>query len=251
LNKKKILITGFPNSGTSILKSKMSEVHNAYTVPYEQFFLNQGNIQAAGEFEYIIYKVANLPLEMRVEGIQYSTQDPKGTYYGHSVIFVIRNPYNTFTKIITAGYNPLEHIEWHLDPRYYWSLPQWFAAAKFWLDAKNGNYPNIYAIRYEDYFDNDGKAIKDIMDGIGLKYDDDIFQKRTKDYVHHPGVEYKNINVPIPKSLDHGGILRTWQINQPFQNMNSEVNIPDELANILKNSNIIQELGYSDPRITG
>ena len=89
------------------------------------------------------------------------------------------------------------------------------------------------------------------MDDIGLKYDDDIFQKRTKDYVHAQGVEYKNITGPIPKSLDHGGILRTWQINQPFKNMNSEVNIPDELADILKNSNIVQELGYSDPRVTG
>jgi hypothetical protein len=29
------------------------------------------------------------------------------------------------------------------------------------------------------------------------------------------------------------------------------VNIPDELSDILKNSNIVQELGYSDPRTTG
>jgi hypothetical protein len=42
--------------------------------------------------------------------------------------------------------------------------------------------------------------------------------------------------------------LRTWQINQPFQNMNGDVNIPDELSDILENSPIIKQLGYTDPR---
>jgi hypothetical protein len=46
----------------------------------------------------------------------------------------------------------------------------------------------------------------------------------------------------------YGGEVRVWQINQPFQNMNGEVDIPDELSDILENSPIIKQLGYTDPR---
>ena len=78
-----------------------------------------------------------------------------------------------------------------------------------------------------------------------------FFYNRSKDYIHWRDINYNNIdenNVSYQKDRYE---YRTWQINQPFQNMNSEVNIPDELSDILKNSNIIQELGYSDPRISG
>ena len=86
------------------------------------------------------------------------------------------------------------------------------------------------------------------MDSIGLEYESDIFNIKTKDYKINQGLEIPNKE---PDVYDYNGIYRNWQINQPFQNMNSEVNIPDELSDILKNSNIIQQLGYSDPRITG
>jgi hypothetical protein len=89
------------------------------------------------------------------------------------------------------------------------------------------------------------------MDVIGLEYTNDIFTNRSKNYIHSRDINYDDID-PNNVSYNIDRLkLRTWQINQPFQNMNSEVNIPDELSNILKNSNIVQELGYSDPRITG
>ena len=90
-----------------------------------------------------------------------------------------------------------------------------------------------------------------MFNSIGLEYTNEIFTNRSKNYIHAPNVNYDNIDsANVSYSRDRLE-LRTWQINQPFQNMNSEVNIPDELSDILKNSNIIQELGYSDPRITG
>ena len=84
------------------------------------------------------------------------------------------------------------------------------------------------------------------MDKIGLIYDDDIFNVKTKEYRFKKEVSFSEQR---PENYDRIK-MRTWQLNQPFQNMNGEVNIPDELDNILKNSNIVKELGYSDPRIT-
>ena len=88
------------------------------------------------------------------------------------------------------------------------------------------------------------------MDSIGLQYDDDIFHKKTKEYTHSSGVNLKDIDIDKISYKENRLAYRTWQINQPFQNMNLDVNMPDELSDILKNSNIIQEFGYFDPRTT-
>jgi hypothetical protein len=58
----------------------------------------------------------------------------------------------------------------------------------------------------------------------------------------------KNINEPNLDYKKNKFEYRTWQINQPFQNMNGDVDIPDELSDILENSPIIKQLGYTDPR---
>jgi hypothetical protein len=78
-----------------------------------------------------------------------------------------------------------------------------------------------------------------------------IHHKKSKDYVGFHNVKYKNIDSNIDMnsiSFQTRPIIRTWQINQPFQNMNGDVNIPDELSDILENSPIIKQLGYTDPR---
>jgi hypothetical protein len=124
-------------------------------------------------------------------------------------------------------------------------------AAEFFLQSIENNYPNIYAIKYEDFFPNDFQKLRELMDTIGLEYTNDIFTQRSKNYIHVPHIDYKNIESNEVSYQKNRLELRTWQINQPFQNMNSEVNIPDELHKILSESEIIKKLGYSDPRITG
>ena len=188
-------------------------------------------------------------MEIRVRGVKYLTlKDPVSIYKDYYVIFVTRNPWNLFTSVIKAGDDPLSGETFHLSPKYGFTIQEYFVSCDRFLEAKNGNFPNIYAIHYEDFFTNGGQAIKDIMDDIGLEYKDDILESKTKDYFFKSQVSIKDID-DMPNEYDRIK-MRTWQINQPFKNMNDTVNIPDELSNILKNSNIVQKLGYSDPRIT-
>ena len=42
---KKILVTGFPHTGTSILKSKFGECGNLYESPYEWFTITNDDIK--------------------------------------------------------------------------------------------------------------------------------------------------------------------------------------------------------------
>jgi len=48
--------------------------------------------------------------------------------------------------------------------KYPFTVEEYFISCDRFLEAKSGNFPNIYTIRYEDFFVNGGKAIKDIMD---------------------------------------------------------------------------------------
>jgi len=249
LNKKKILITGFPHTGTSILKSKLGECSNLYECPFEGFVITYEDIARAGDNEFVLKKTPIIPIEIRANTL---ARTKVGFEYGdYIIIFVTRNPWNAFTSIIKDGANPLNKLQPNEGPQYFIKVDEYLAAAKFFIEARDGNYKDIYSIRYEDFFPNNFEKLKELMDVIGLEYTNDIFTNRSKNYIHASNINYDDID-PTDISYNKNRLkLRTWQINQPFQNMNAEVNIPDELSDILKNSNIIQELGYSDPRITG
>jgi hypothetical protein len=246
LHKKKILITGFPHTGTSILKSKMGECTNLYECPFEYFSINQNDILNSGDKEFVLKKTPILPVEIRANTLQ---RTQLGSEYGdYIIIFVIRNPWNVFTSIIKGGVNPLNRLEPNQGPEYFIKVDEYIAAAKFFLEASTDNYKNIYSIRYEDFFPNDFQKLKELFDRIGLEYTNEIFTNRSKNYIHAPNVNYDNIDSNTISYSKDRLELRTWQINQPFQNMNGEVDIPDELSDILENSPIIKQLGYTDPR---
>jgi len=246
---KKILVTGFPHTGTSILKSKFGECGNLYECPYEWFTITNDDINNSNNKEFILKKTPIIPVEIRANGLAYTRVS--GTEYSdYILIFVIRNPYNVMSSLIKSGHNPLNKLGPNEGIDYHHSVGEYLAAAKFFKEAKDGNYKNVYSIRYEDFFPNDFEKLKELMDKIGVEYTNDVFLNRSKDYKIVSGINLDKIDTNEINQKNKA-IYRTWQINQPFQNMNGEVNIPDELSDILKNSNIIQELGYSDPRVTG
>jgi hypothetical protein len=247
LQKTKILVTGFPHTGTSILKSKFGECSNLHEVVIEQPFVYPQDIHNSVDNQFILVKNPILPIDIRAGGVPF-TRHIDSRYYDYSIIFVIRNPWNVFTSIIKDGGNPLNNLEPNQGPQYHIKVQEYMVAAEFFLQSIENNYPNIHAIKYEDFFPNNYLKFRELLDTIGLEYTDDIFINRTKNYIHMPGINYDSIDA---NNISYGKNrleLRTWQINQPFQNMNGEVDIPDELSDILENSPIIKQLGYTDPR---
>ena len=248
MNKKKILITGFPHTGTSILKSKLGECANVYEWAYEAPIVNPNMINASGDAEFVLIKYPQIPVEIRANHLMKVTRD--SIYQDYKIIFIIRNPWNVFTSIVKSGYNPIKKIESHFDTEYHVQVGEYLAACEKFLNARNNkeNYPNIFTIKYEELFLNNSENLFHLMDSIGLIYNEDILNVRTKDYIHWQGESYKNIDENLLDYRKNKFEYRTWQINQPFQNMNGEVDIPDELSEILENSPIVQKLGYTDPR---
>jgi hypothetical protein len=247
LKKTKILVTGFPHTGTSILKSKLGECYNLYEVPFETPFVRPEDIHYSGDKQNVLIKYPMLPVDIRAGGIAY-TRHPDSRYYEYTIIMVIRNPWNVYSGIIKAGSNPLNSLS--VDggnSEYHAKIEEYLVAAELFRQVRDNNYSNIYAIRYEDFFPNNFEKLRELMDTLELDYTEEIFTNRTKDYIHWPNRHYANIKDDKTYKSDRYA-YRTWQINQPFQNMNGEVDIPEELNKILTESDIIKELGYSDPR---
>ena len=251
MNKKKILITGFPHTGTSILKSKFGECFNVYEAPWETEHVRGNEIGAANHFnkDAIVIKYSSIPIEIHPGKLKF-LRESDNPYKDYNIIFLTRNPWYLFTSVIKSGINPVSGIQNHFENSFWFQLERYERSAQLFLEAKNANIPGIYALRYEDFFDNNGEAIKNIMDDLGLIYESNIFDSRTKDYIHWPKVHLKDLDESNLGYDKNRWEYRTWQINQPFQNMNSDINITDELQERLNTSKIIQEIGYSDPRIT-
>ncbi len=248
MDKKKLLITGYPFTGTTILKSKVGECKNVYEIVNEGFEIRNWDIQFSGDKEFVAIKTPVLPLEIRVHGPNFLTTNPPNSIYkDYYIIFITRNPWNVFSSIIKAGFDPLAHITNHHLIEYNFTISEYLVSAEMFLEASKINNKKIFSIRYEDLFIENNKKIKHIFDEIGLIYDEIIFQNKSKKYQFRTDLNYNDGDKPEGYNL---GEMRTWQINQPFQNMNSsDINIPDELNRLLTESPFVRELRYTDPRI--
>jgi len=251
MHKKKILITGYPFSGTTIIKSKFGECNNVYEIVDEGFEIRQHHIGWSGDKEFVLIKTPVMPLEIRVHGVHFlTTNHPTSIYKDYSVVFIQRNPWNVFSSTIKAGFDPFANITNHHQVEYHFTINEYFVSVERFLEARNGNFENIYTIKYEDLFIDNYSNIKNIMNSIGLNYNENIFDTKTKNYQFKTYLDVNSVNEkPETYDLDK---VRTWQINQPFQNMNTkDINIPDELDRLLRESPLVRQLGYTDPRITG
>ena len=239
---KKILVTGFAHSGTTVLRAKIGECKNTAECPNES--PTPPTFHPEMPFDFYVWKNPFLPTEIRNFGF---SNKPNSFYADCIVIPIIRNPWNVFSSMYRKS--KLTNNEFSIyDSRHAFSLPWYENACNVIAAAFENNYPDVYPIKYEEMFDNNFEKLRIILDKIGMQYDDDIFIKRTKDYIFnntHLRPEHNN-------SLDYDRFdeLRTWQINQPFKNMNADIDLPDDFSQMLANSPSVQKLGYSDPRIT-
>jgi hypothetical protein len=129
----------------------------------------------------------------------------------------------------------------------------------------------LYCLKYEELFDDNYKVLTNILDKYDISYTPDIFNNVNKNNVVDPTVEYKDIKerpqdsmlLKSDKSRETGdgtfvvgpddlvlynnSTYRTWQINQPFENMNthSKVNLPVNVVRQLSMCPFTTQLGYT------
>lgn len=205
---KKIVIFGFPHTGTTIMKSIIGHIPDVYEIINEQLSIEEDDVRIAESTnkKFILCKFpywTNKFMEDRFK-----------EYYK---IFIVRNPVYVYTSL-----NKRFSVMQYDDQGYKImnnQVPLWKYSDTVrlfnWFKV-NSPLERMMTIKYEDFFDNNFQNIKNILDNIGLTYTDEIFDNsKYKNY----SVNGVQIPEEKPSNFKHSE-YRTWQINQPFVNNN-------------------------------
>jgi len=195
----KIIIFGFPHSGTSILKSIIGHIEEVCEIISETHIIDDKYTRSGKK--YVLCKTPYTRADIFSD-----------TYKDYIKIFIIRNPLWVFSSLNKRFLN---NIPSKCDVAEYIK-----SAEKFAYYRKN-KAKNLYLIRYEDMFENNYQYLRAIFESIGLIYTDAIFD--NKNYLNKIK---DNIDTPQekPPNTDHDK-YRTYQINQEFVNNNDIDNL--------------------------
>lgn len=217
---RKILVHGFPHSGTTILKSIIGHCTNVHEVIEEETWVTPEMITTGADKEFVVIKCPY-------------THDGFMTdkYSDYIRVFIIRDPRYVFSSLNKRfrGNLPVGH-----------TIPDYVRTAGHFQEQRGK--PGVYCIRYEDMFDHGFSNIKDMFNKIGLEYTDKIFS--NAEYTNKILNDIHPKDVPQrPENTNHGR-YRTWQINQEFVNNNDPAKIdlhPTQLQE-LQSNRVVQEL---------
>lgn len=221
-----ILITGFPHSGTTVVQKILAE-----TPEVELFYGKDeegNNIVGEMDNRFFSHKIRELQ-QRRIDEIEYAeimeqeepeyadfilAKDPmfhkfflEGDYQNYMKIFIIRNPLFVFSS---------------LNKRFDYDIPENQGIQKYidtvesFNDLRENPIENVYTIRYEDCFENNFENLTNILKGIGIETNDSLFEIGE---IKKDSEDTKVIPSNMKEGLEHTD-YRTWQINQPFRNMN-------------------------------
>ena len=211
----KILICGFPHSGTSILKSIIGHIEEVEEICNEINVINQ-----ISNKKFILCK------------FPFTSDAFFGEEYKDYIkIFIIRNPLFVFSSL-NKRFNYETIPDCH-------NFHQYINTLTNFIKYKNNPEKNIYTVKYEDLFKNNYDELKKILNDIGLQYDDNIFNNSKYTNVIINGVQLVDEK---PPNNNHD-VYRTWQINQPFISNNdiSKIDLNDEQKEeIINNSYVLQ-----------
>jgi len=233
MNSHKILITGFLHSGTTILRAKFSDCENVYSQIHETQLPEQSEYEKYLESgkEFFLWK------DPIIRNAVYNSVFPDRNVFlkDTHLIFLVRNPFFVFSSLQRRDVNIVKH--WNH------TFEDWERSAYFFLKMREEKHEGTHTIKYEEFFDENYQNLKKIMSSIGLKYDNNIFLERKKEYYHD-----KERSVPLeqPTKYDWNSPYRVWQINQDFQNFNlrDEVKLTPDLYEKICNSQVLKLLGY-------
>lgn len=214
----KIIIIGFPHCGTSILKSILGHCENVNEI------INESQYIPDELYDPTKFNVCKWPFpivnELFINPI----------YNDYIKIFIIRNPRYVFTSLNKRFENSI----WQQGA----TLVHYYNYASQYLSVKSTK--SQFKIKYEDIFDNNFEKIRDILDKIGIKYTNDVFNNNLYKNKIKTGIDLPKIK---PDNKDHIQ-YRTWQINQPIENMNKDILLTDGQETIISHMKETKLLGY-------
>ena len=201
----KIFVYGFPHSGTTILR-KLIGNH-----PLVGEFYNETGEPPNSKFPHTVFKAPILP-DLR-------QKDCKR-------VMIIKNPYDVFGSLYQRlGDRCL------MTPRH--------TISEYEDHVMHFQTTRDIKIRYEELFEEE--KLKALFNQLGLSYQEPI---ERESYI---GDKWKNIPEEKPELQTEGSyhaLYRTWQINQPLENMtgHSAIWLPMAMRKMIESNKTIQQL---------
>jgi hypothetical protein len=188
----KILLFGFPHTGTTIFRNIMGHCEDVEEMICECRYAFQETTKP--------FVVVKYPFTWD----QFFDDD----YKDYIKIFIVRNPLWVFSSLNKRFSNniPADHNMW-----------SYFRVLDRFVYYASNPIPNSFLVRYEDLFDNNFAVMRNIFDTIGLKYGDEIFDNSK--YVNKAQSSGNEIPKEEPEHTSHNA-YRSYQVNQPFTNNN-------------------------------
>ena len=220
----KIIVIGFPHTGTTILKSIIGHIDEVEEIIHEEKEIRQEDIDNASSNKKFI--MCKWPFARD----HYFDQ----AYQDYIKIFIIRNPLWIFSSLNKRcakddppGIPPNHGIDTYIE-----------VCKKFLYYQKNPT-KNVHLIKYEDMFDDNYQVLKNLFNTIGFNYHNNIFNNSKYTNFSHRNITQVPNN--IVDHTDHEN-FRTWQINQKFVNNNIPEKIdllPEQITQILSSDDIL------------
>ncbi len=208
----KILVTGFPHTGTTILRKIIGRSEEVIDEEKELMNVNPSNYQTQHEnaSKAIVHKWP------------FATDLNLNPNSDKKIIFIIRNPYYVFSSLNNRmGY----------ELRKKHTIDDYEKTSELFLSKTNNT--NLLRVKYEDLFQNNFQELRNIFHFLNLEYSPTVtdFQDSPED---------------MPPEEDHVR-FRNWQTRQKFRCMNdpSRLNLMPEQVEKISQIKTISDLGYS------
>lgn len=216
---KKIIIFGFSHCGTTILRSIIGHIDEVYEVIYEtKKFDDFDNVPSSKK--YILHKYP-----------RYKKIFLTDKYYDDYIkIFILRNPIFIYSSINKRSNYKVSNGQ---------SINNYINTLKDFIYYLDNPIKDLYTIRYEDIFPNNYKEFKKILDDIGLKYTEKIFD--NSQYINYSHIGQK-LSETKPSEQKHTQ-YRNWQVNQSFvcNNDISKIDLTEtQKQKIINDDNILK-----------
>jgi hypothetical protein len=221
----RILIAGFPHSGTSILRKLVGnhpEVHDHFASETRRYTRDDRLLRRIfprryGGRRHVVFK--------------WPFHDVEAATNAHRVIYIVRSPFDAFGSLWQrfGGELPDDH-----------SPAAWQAYARFLLDRPSSDRHCF--VRYEDLFRDDYRVMRSLMDWLGLGWHEDIVRTESR----YAPIRFAGDRPQAePERRDHAA-FRAWQTSQAFVDKSgqSQRHLPVHVAQALSSLPECNLLGY-------
>ena len=204
--RKKIVIFGFPNCGTTILRALYGRMPNVYADVDEMKLIDE-SVETDADFRVCKWHW----LEEEFFGEEYDD---------YHKVFIIRHPFWVF-----SGLNRRMRVSRREKP-YVHSIQNYKKTLSKWIDMSISGRSDITTIRYEDLFPNDFQKLRLLFEYTVGFFDEAVLRHENRNDVAWADITEVPKRAPREQRVAK---FRTYQINQKVENMNypSKLNLHD------------------------